>query len=115
MQNLFTDSPTNLPEELVEVLAQTKHVRIERIVSHGHAGPDDFWCDQKEQEWVVVLKGEAKLIFEGDGDPIHMRPGDRLITHSERIINLGSLSELPETFPQYRLKTHPDAHRHWFR
>ena len=33
MKNLFADLPTDLPEELVEVLAENKHVRIERIIS----------------------------------------------------------------------------------
>ena len=62
--------------ELVEVLAESKHVRIERIISIGHASPDGFWYDQAEAEWVVVLKGEAKLLFDGDEEPIHLGPGD---------------------------------------
>ena len=74
--NLFTNIPTDLPEELVDVLAENKHVRIERIVSTGQASPEGFWYDQEEHEWVVVLKGEAKLLFEGDDEPIHMKPGD---------------------------------------
>jgi len=74
--NLFADFPHNLPEELVEVLAENKQVRIERIVSTGHASPEGFWYDQKEHEWVAVLKGEAKLVFDGDDEPIHMKPGD---------------------------------------
>ena len=76
MNNLFTDIPNDLPEELVEVLAENKHVRIERIISIGHASPEGFWYDQEEHELVVVLKGEAKLLFEGDNEPIHMTPGD---------------------------------------
>ncbi len=76
MKNLFANLPTDLPEELVEVLAENLHVRIERTVSTGHASPDGFWYDQEEAEWVVVLKGEAKLLIEGDDKPIHMKPGD---------------------------------------
>ena len=76
MKNIFADLPTDLPEELVEVLAENKHVRIERIVSTGHASPDGFCYDQEETEWIVVLKGEAKLLFESDDEPIHMREGD---------------------------------------
>ena len=76
MKNLFSDLPTDLPEELVEVLAENKHVRIERIISIGHASPDGIWYDPVEAEWVVVLKDEAKLLFEGDDEPIHMKPGD---------------------------------------
>ncbi len=78
MRNLFADLPPNLPEELVEVLADNPHVRIERIVSTGHSSPKDFWYDQEEHEWVIVLKGEAKLLFDGDNEPIHMTPGDHV-------------------------------------
>ncbi|MBC8868530.1 MAG: cupin domain-containing protein [Planctomycetes bacterium] len=74
--SLFADLPHNLPEELVETLAESKRVRIERIVSTGHASPNGFWYDQEEHEWVVVLKGETKLLFEADDEPIHMKPGD---------------------------------------
>ena len=44
MNNLFAD----LPEELVEVLAENNHVRIERIISIGHGSPDGFWYDQEK-------------------------------------------------------------------
>jgi cupin 2 domain-containing protein len=76
--NLFSALPAKLPEELVETLAAGKHVRIERIASTGHASAEDFWYDQEESEWVVVLKGEAKLLFEGDAQPIHLKPGDHV-------------------------------------
>ena len=33
MKTLFANLPTDLPEELVDVLTENKHVRIERIVS----------------------------------------------------------------------------------
>lgn len=79
MSNLFGDLPATLPEELAEVLAENKHVRIERIVSTGHASPEGFWYDQEETEWVVVLKGEAKLLFEGGDEPIYMKPGDHVL------------------------------------
>jgi cupin 2 domain-containing protein len=76
MNNLFADLPISLPEELVEVLAQNPHVRIERLVSTGHASPPGFWYHQDKSEWVVILKGEAELLFEGDSEPIFMQPGD---------------------------------------
>lgn len=83
MGNLFTDLPTTLPEELVEVLAKKHHVRIERIVSTGHASPEGFWYDQDEAEWVVVLKGTAELAFE-DGKSVQMMPGDHVLIPAHR-------------------------------
>jgi cupin 2 domain-containing protein len=82
--NLFSALPARLPKELVETLAEGKHVRIERIVSTGHGSPEGFWYDQEEIEWVVVLKGEAKLLFEGDAQPIHLKPGDHLTIPAHR-------------------------------
>lgn len=51
-------------------------MRIERIVSHGHASPDGFWFDQDQHEWVRVLNGEARLRFEGVVQSVEMMPGD---------------------------------------
>jgi cupin 2 domain-containing protein len=78
MENLFADLPTVLPEELVTILADNQHVRIERIVSTGHRSPEGFWYDQDEHEWVAVLKGEARLVFE-DGEAVPMKPGDHVL------------------------------------
>ena len=55
--NLFAELPTELPQELFTTLVAASDLRIERIVSHGHASPADFWYDQPQDEWVMVLKG----------------------------------------------------------
>ena len=73
-QNIFADLPSDLPEELVQTLCQTSGIRIERIVSHGHASPDGFWYDQDSHEWVLLIAGAARLRFEGE-EPVEMRPG----------------------------------------
>ena len=78
MNNLFTDLPTSLPDELVTILAENQHIRIERIVSTGHSSAENFWYEQREHEWVIVLKGEAKLHFEGDDEPVHLTSGDHM-------------------------------------
>ena len=51
-------------------------MRIERIVSHGHSSPDGFWYDQEQGEWAVVLKGKARLQFEGETEVTELNPGD---------------------------------------
>ena len=72
--NLFADLPARLPDDLIVTLLEAADVCIERIVSHGHASPEGFWYDQDRHEWVVVLKGAARLRFE-DGT-VEMKPGD---------------------------------------
>ena len=74
--NLFADLPQRLPNELVTTLLDAANVRIERIISHGHASPEGFWYDQDQHEWVMVLKGAARLRFEDDEQPVEMKPGD---------------------------------------
>jgi cupin 2 domain-containing protein len=73
--NLFADLPQHLPEELVETLQATSSLRIERIVSHGHASPEGFWYDQDQNEWVVLLRGAARLRFEGERATMEMTAG----------------------------------------
>ena len=74
MTNLLSSLPAALPDELAETLVQAKHVRIERIVSHGHTSPEGIWYDQDQHEWVVVLKAAARLRFEDE--TVEMPPGD---------------------------------------
>ena len=64
--NIFNSIPENLDVELIDVLVQTEHVKLERIISKGHRSPDSGWYDQLHNEWVVVLKGEARIVFEND-------------------------------------------------
>ena len=78
MNNLFANIPRDLPEELCETLARSDAVRIERIVSRGHASPDDFWYDQEQDEWVLLVQGAARLAF-ADGDEVRLRSGDWLL------------------------------------
>jgi cupin 2 domain-containing protein len=52
-------------------------VRIERIVSRGHASPPGFWYDQPEHEFVLLVEGEAALVVEGEGER-RLAPGDWL-------------------------------------
>src|SRR3954447_14043320 len=78
VRNLFAAIPPALPVELVEVLAASAAVRIERIVSHGHASPDGFWYDQDEHEWVLLVSGAARLRFEDGAEPVEMTPGSFL-------------------------------------
>ena len=76
MNNLLANIPTELPEELFECLLDTPSVRIERIISCAHASPEGFWYDQDEDEWVVVVRGAATLLIEGEPEPLEMRAGD---------------------------------------
>jgi cupin 2 domain-containing protein len=62
-------------EQCLEILSRPG-LRIERIVSTGQASPPDFWYDQPQGEWVIVLAGEARLRFEDEARSRTLKPGD---------------------------------------
>ena len=72
--NFFADIPIPLHAELFTTLLEAADLRIERIVSHGHASPEGFWYDRDRHECIVVLKGAARLRF--DDATVGMKPGD---------------------------------------
>jgi cupin 2 domain-containing protein len=84
VQNLFESIPQELPEELTEVLSGSENVRIERVVSRGHASPEGFWYDQAQREFVLLLRGSATLEFEGREAPLEMGPGDFLVIEAHQ-------------------------------
>jgi len=77
--NIFSALPSKgLAEERVTSLLHTPHLRIERIISTGQASPVDQWYDQEWDEWVILLRGGARLLFEGAAEAQSLRPGDFL-------------------------------------
>ena len=52
--------------EVFETLLKSDSVRIERIISTGQASPEGFWYDQDENEWVLLLEGEAGVLVENE-------------------------------------------------
>lgn len=75
--NLFDGIPRALAQEWSERLAGNDHARVERIVSRGHVSPPDFWYDQAQTEWVMVVQGSARLRFD-DGRVVELRAGDHI-------------------------------------
>ena len=76
--NLLDNLPADLPKELFTTILQADGLRIERIVSQGHASPPDFWYDQEENELVIVLEGRARVQFKGENGPVELRRGSYL-------------------------------------
>lgn len=73
--SLHSAIPATLPDELVDTLASGRDVRIERIVSKGHCSPPGYWYDQDQQEWVLLVQGEAVLRFERDNRSVRLTAG----------------------------------------
>ena len=76
--NIFASLPVDRDAEHIDALLAGGESRVERIVSFGQSSPDGFWYDQEQNEWVLVLRGAAKLEVEGLADLIELGPGDYL-------------------------------------
>lgn len=70
--NLLADLPTAGAGEVFEELLRSGPVRVERILTAGK--PDDVLYDQIQDEWVLLLQGEAGLWI--DGEDLTLGPGD---------------------------------------
>ena len=77
MPNLFDDYSTTAPNEVFTELLSHPRARIERIVSYGQATPEDKPYDQNHDEWVLLLRGAARLWLEGEPERT-LRPGDHV-------------------------------------
>lgn len=74
LDNLLSHLPATLPDELITTLLEADNIRIERIVSRGQASPEHFWYDQDQHEWVIIVKGAARLQFQNES--VEMTAGD---------------------------------------
>jgi cupin 2 domain-containing protein len=77
-RNLFDPPALPLAGELLESLVSLPNVRIERIVSYGHASTTGFWYDQEEAEWVAVLAGRARIRLQDPEETLELSAGDHL-------------------------------------
>ncbi len=76
--NLFQNIPDKLPDEIFETIAESNNVKVERIISDGHTSQPGFWYNQDQNEFVIILKGNAVLEFD-EGVSVEMTAGDYCI------------------------------------
>lgn len=60
-KNIFNKILSDIGEEVIETIISSKNIRIERIISNGQYSPPDFWYEQDENEWVILLKGSENF------------------------------------------------------
>jgi len=83
MINLFNDLPDAASAEVFTPLLSRPGCRIERILSQGQSTPPHEPYRQPHDEWVVLLKGAARVAL--DGREVTLQPGDTLFipAHTE--------------------------------
>jgi cupin 2 domain-containing protein len=65
-----------MQDEISETLLETETFKLERIISSGQVTPEGEWYDQDTNEWVILLSGSARLLFEDDDQVLVMNAGD---------------------------------------
>lgn len=84
-KNIFTTPNLPLTEELFEPILNTSGLLIERIVSMGQITPPNEWYNQANDEWVMLLQGTARLVFDhNQGETINLVAGDYLLIPQNR-------------------------------
>jgi cupin 2 domain-containing protein len=78
VHNLLQPSANPADAEEAKTLFTADDVRIEQIISHGHPSPEGFWYDQRDAEWVLLVKGSATLLVDGSGS-VELGAGDYLL------------------------------------
>lgn len=74
--NIYQAPLKPISKERFEALIQTNGLKIERIISpKNQQSPASGWYDQTEAEWVMVLKGEARILLE-NAPNIDLKAGD---------------------------------------
>lgn len=76
--NIYSKIPNEFSKELIEEIIEGGKFKLKRIVSRGHVTPKGDWYDQDKDEWVILLKGSADLLIEGETVPISLKPGDHV-------------------------------------
>ena len=80
VSNLFqlpADARPGAPEYITTLLSR-KGLQLKKLVSHGQTTPDNEWYEQDDDEWVVLLSGQARLAFE-NGSELALQAGDYLL------------------------------------
>lgn len=71
--------------ESFQTIFERPGVRFERIVSHGHCSETDVWYEQDWDEWVLVLKGAARLALSVSNEP-GSEPEEQALTAGNAIL-----------------------------
>ncbi|MFZ4398615.1 MAG: cupin domain-containing protein [Bacteroidales bacterium] len=92
--NIFDIIQPFSDKELIDILFKNENIIIERIISFGNPSPDGFWYNQPNNEWVILLTGEAEIEYK-NGDKIYLKAGDYLLIPSNQEHRVSYTSKSP--------------------
>ena len=68
-------------------------LKIERILSKGQVSEPGFWYDQNQDEWVIILQGEAEVEFEES--KVILKKGEHLYIPAHKKHRVSHTSQEP--------------------
>jgi cupin 2 domain-containing protein len=71
-------------EEVTTVLLRNPLGRLERIHSCSASSPPGFWYDQRQNEWITLLQGSARLELLDPDQILDLSVGDTLLISARR-------------------------------
>lgn len=97
LANISSQLPEELKDEQFTELLTAPGLRIERIVSIGHGTPRGEWLEQTQNEWVLLIQGEAALLLENFPEALHLRQGDYVLIPAGQRHRVEWTSSVPPT------------------
>ena len=72
--NIFEEIVVDKNEEKFFEIFKNNKIKVEKIVSNGQKSPENFWYEQEESEYILLLEGFAILEFENR--EVELKKGD---------------------------------------
>ena len=76
--NIFKDIKCAKGTETFVSIVEKGCLKIKKIVSNGVKSPEGFWYNQAHDEFVLLLRGRARILFR-KGKSMDLKQGDYLI------------------------------------
>ena len=74
--NIFDEIIVDKSEEKFFEIFKNETIKVEKIVSNGQKSPENFWYEQEQSEFILLLEGFAILEFENR--EVELKKGDCL-------------------------------------
>ncbi len=84
-KNLLAKSIPKKGQEEKYLLKESADWRLELIVSCNFSNEEGFWYDQREHEWILLLRGNASLKLKNPDVLINLSVGDNLYLTPHRM------------------------------
>lgn len=98
VNNFFNYEKVNISDkEIFTKILSSKNIYLERIISNGQVTPEGEWLEDSRDEWVMLLKGKAKIKF-FHSEEISLKEGDYLLIPSNTKHRVTYTSSRPKCF-----------------